>query len=149
MVVLPFTAALSDIQKSVSLTQLFSFAKGKNVIGRISYTYGTHTVGSANIVYYNKGNAFAITTIPNLTQDSTGQPSGDAVPVVPPENSDNQTISGQSKTEGNQTEHRKALIIGISFGCICFFIGIYFIFVELPYRRKRAAYLNKRRNSRR
>lgn len=149
MVVLPFTAALSDIQKSVSLTQLFSFAKGKNVIGRISYTYGTHTVGSANIVYYNRGNAFAITTTPNLTQDSAGQFSGDVIPVTPSGSSDNQAISGQSNTEGNQTEHRKALIIGISFGCICFFIGIYFIFVELPYRRKRAAYLARRRNSRR
>ena len=48
-----------------------------------------------------------------------------------------------------KSANRKPLIIGIILGCICFFIGIYIIFVELPYRKKRAAYLAKRRNGRR
>lgn len=127
-VVLPSTAALSDTQKSVSLTQLASFAKGKNIIGKILYTYDTRMVGSANIVYSNRGEAFSL--------DSSSFTPAAKVPDG----------TEQSKTEETSPRDRRPLIIGITFGCICFFIGIYLIFVELPYRRKRAAYLSRRKN---
>lgn len=130
-VVLPSAAALSDTKKSVSLTQLASFAKGKNVIGKILYTYGSRMVGSANIVYNNTGEAFSL-DFPSLSSPGSDSPGDD----------------GQSKTEDVSRKDRRPLIIGIFFGCTCFFIGIYLIFVELPYRRKRAAYLAKHRNER-
>ncbi len=131
-VVLPSTAALSDTEKSVSLTQLTSFSRGKNIIGKISYTYGTHTVGSANIVYNNSGEAFSLNFSPAPVPEA----------VAP-------SVEGQSETEAASQNDRRPLVIGITFGCICFFIGIYFVFVELPYRRKRAAYLAKHKNERR
>lgn len=137
-VVLPFSASLSDLKKSVSLTQLTSFAEGKNTIGKVTYTYGTREVGSANIVYTNKGPAFTIT------------PPAEELPETTPftEQEPPATSDEQNKTEDTPKKDRKPLIIGIILGCICFFIGIYIVFVELPYRRKRAAYLAKRRNGR-
>jgi len=137
-VVLPFSASLSDTKKIVSLSQLTSFAEGKNVIGKVIYTYGTHTIGSANIVYTNKGPAFTLE--PSVEDLSETEPSNEQ------ESAPNEH---QNKTEDTPKKDRKPLIIGIILGCICFFIGIYFIFVELPYRKKRAAYLAKRRNGRR
>ncbi len=137
-VVLPFSASLSDIKKSVSLSQLTSFSEGKNIIGEVTYTYGSRIVGSANIIYTNDGPAFTL------------QFSGEDDPST--EHSDGQkgtTSDGQNKTDDSPKKDRKPLIIGIIIGCICFFVGIYIIFVELPYRKKRAAYLAKRRNERR
>ncbi len=138
IVVLPFSASLSDTQKSVSLSQLTSFSAGKNVIGTVTYTYGSHVIGSANIVFNNNGPAF---TLP-----SEEDPSSDSQSSV-----DNNTegSDGQNKTDDTPKKDRKPLIIGIILGCFCFLIGIYIIFVELPYRKKRAAYLAKRRNGRR
>ena len=138
-VVLPFSASLSDIKKSVSLTQLTSFAEGKNTIGKVTYTYGSRTVGSANIVYNNDGPAFTITPLEEELPETTPAQEQDT-----PATSDE-----QNKTEDSPKKDRKPLIIGIILGCLCFFIGIYIIFVEMPYRKKRAAYLAKRRNGRR
>ncbi len=137
-VVLPVSASLSDIKKSVSLSQLTSFAEGKNTIGKVTYTYGSRVIGSANIVYNNNGPAFTLQTVTDTA------PETDLPETQDPASSDN-----QNKTEDAPKKDRKPLIIGIILGCICFFIGIYIIFVELPYRRKRAAYLEKRRNGRR
>lgn len=137
-VVLPVSASLSDIKKSVSLSQLTSFAEGKNTIGKVTYTYGSRVIGSANIVYNNNGPAFTLQTVT------------DTVPETDlPETQEPASSEDQNKTEDSPQKDRKPLIIGIILGCICFFIGIYIIFVELPYRRKRAAYLEKRRNGRR
>lgn len=137
-VVLPVSAALSDIKKSVSLSQLTSFAEGKNTIGKVTYTYGSRVIGSANIVYNNEGPAFTLQTITDTTPETDL-----------PETQEPTSSEDQNKTEDTPQKGRKPLIIGIILGCICFFIGIYIIFVELPYRRKRAAYLEKRRNGRR
>lgn len=141
LVVLPFSAALSDTKKSVSLSQLTTFSEGKNIIGKVTYTYGTREIGSANIVYTNNGPAFTLENAESNIPDNklTGTP----------ENPGTNTDDTKNKTDDTPKNNRKPLIIGIIIGCICFFVGIYFIFVELPYRKKRAAYLAKRRGSRR
>lgn len=145
-VVLPFSASLSDAKKSASLTQLTSFAEGKNIIGTVTYTYGSRIIGSANIVYTNDGPAFTI----EQTPDSPENPdSGKAPDNVPGESEGDTSSDTQNKTEDPEKKDRTPLIIGIVLGCICFVIGIYFVFVELPYRKKRAAYLAKRKGGRR
>lgn len=154
-VVLPLTASLSDTKKSVALTQLTSFAQGKNMIGKVSYTYGNHTVGAANVVFYNEGDAFTLNTSLTSTpapnpEEASGTPiPGDASESKLTPGTTGQETPGQDTTEGTPKKDRKPLIIGIVLGCICLFVGMYLIFVELPYRRKRAAYLAKRRNNRR
>jgi len=148
VVVLPFSAALSDTRKTVSLSQLSSFAEGKNTIGTVTYTYGSRVIGFAHIVYDNEGPAFTI--------DTTSETAPEVQPPGTPGNAPQEDILSENPLQGEDTKtedtpkgDRKALIIGIILGCICFFIGIYFVFVELPYRKKRAAYLAKRRNGRR
>lgn len=133
IVVLPSSASLSDITKEVQLTQLTDFAEGKNLIGRVTYSYGTRTVGSSNIIYNNKGPAFTITPeeLAEVPEQSEGTPA-------------TSETDGQTKTENTPKKDRLPLIIGIILGCICFLIGVYFIFVELPYRKKRSAYLKKK-----
>ncbi len=151
-VVLPFTAALSDTKKSVALTQLTSFSAGKNIIGRVSYTYGTHTVGSADIVYYNEEEAFSLNPSPTPVMPPESTPAEtDAAPTSPGSASPDTDADTNEQNNTGETpkKERKPLIIGIVLGCICFFIGMYLVLVELPYRRKRAAYLAKHRNSRR
>ena len=138
LVVLPSSASLADTQKTVSLNQLTTFSEGKNVIGKAVYTYGTHTIGSADIVYYNEGAAFTI-----RPQEET--PSGTDLQETDEKTADD----GQNKTDDTPKKGRLPVIIGIILGCVCFLIGIYYIFVELPYRKKRAAYLAKRRNGHR
>ncbi len=140
LVVLPFSASLSDTRKSVSLSQLTFFSEGKNVIGKVTYTYGTRIIGSANIVYTNNGTAFTIVN----SEDAPPESELLGNPDAPDTNSDD----SKNKTDDTPKKDRKPLIIGIIIGCICFFAGIYFIFVELPYRKKRAAYLAKRRSNR-
>ncbi len=140
LVVLPFSASLSDTRKSVSLSQLTFFSEGKNIIGKVTYTYGTRVIGSANIVYTNNGTAFTI----NTSEDTTPGTDLPEDPNTPDTHSDDT----KNKTDDTPKKDRKPLIIGIIIGCICFFAGVYFIFVELPYRKKRAAYLAKRRNNR-
>lgn len=135
-ITLPSTASLSDVRKSVSLLQLTTFAAGKNTIGKIVYTYGEHTVGSANLIYVNNGLPFTIDTSPEISSA--------------PELSSGIASAGtdaQNKTGDSPTRDRRPLVISITLGCFCFFIGIYLVFVELPYRRKRSAYL-KRKNRR-
>lgn len=148
-VILPFTASLSDTQKSVSLTQLSSFSEGKNVIGKISYTYGPYTVGSADIVFYNDGEAFSLELAPTPIPEGDAQAPEDTPHEGTAPSESKPGNSEQNKTEEPSKKDRRPLIIGIVLGCVCFFIGMYLIFVELPYRRKRAAYLSKRRNERR
>ncbi len=138
-VVLPLSASLSDTRKSVSLSQLTSFAEGKNNIGKVTYTYGTRVIGSANIVYVNDGPAFILQQAP---EDTPSTPELTGEPSAPTDNE-------QNKTDDTPKKNRKPLLIGIIIGCICFFTGIYIIFVEVPYRKKRAAYLAKRRGGRR
>lgn len=140
LVVLPLSASLSDTRKSVSLSQLTTFSESKNIIGKVTYTYGTREIGSANIVYTNKGPAFTI-------EDPEHNPPDTELPENP-DNPDTTSGDTKNKTDDTPKNDRKPLIIGIIIGCICFFVGVYFIFVELPYRRKRAAYLAKRRNNR-
>ncbi len=137
-VVLPLSASLSDVKKSVTLSQLTSFVEGKNTIGKVTYTYGTRVIGSANIVYTNNGPAFTVQSPAEDTSESNL-----------PEEQTPSVSDEQNKTDDTPKKDRKPLIIGIVLGCICFLIGIYFVFVELPYRKKRAAYLEKRRNGRR
>lgn len=138
-VVLPNNASASDTKKTISLTQLTSFAAGRNTIGKIIYTYGARTVGYADIIFNNEGDAFTLD--PSLLQNNSETP---PTPTDSAQSANQPDPSGQGAEEpAPVTTDRRPLIIGITIGCVCFFLGIYLVFVEIPYRRKRAAYLRK------
>lgn len=132
-ILLPSTASLSDVRKSVSLSQLTSFAEGKNTIGKIIYTYGEHTVGTANLIYVNDSMAFTIDFSPETSSTPESSPGTASVGT-----------DTQNKTGDTPSKDRRPLVISITLGCLCFLVGIYLIFVELPYRRKRSAYLKRK-----
>lgn len=136
-VVLPSSASISDITKQVSLSQLTSFSNGRNTIGKILYYYGSRIVGSTDIIYINRGEAFT------LNEALLNKPEND--PDTDPPNAATPTAAVSPDETTPVKQDRRPVIIGITLGSVCFFIGIYLLFVEIPYRRKRAAYLEKHR----
>lgn len=132
-VVLPVNASTADITKQISFSQLTNFAKGRNVIGKIDYYYGTRTVGYADIIYTNNSDAFTLNKDSAVVPDAPEGTGSLTQPAAP----------SQSAAEESERIDRRPVIIGIIVGSVCFFLGIYLLFVELPYRRKRAAYLER------
>lgn len=123
--VLPYTASYSDAVRTVTLKQLLQFTEGDNIIGRISYTYGDREVGSADIIYrYTK-------------QTAVSFPFGTAAPP-----------DAVTEPSEEQKKDLRPVIIGTIIAVIVLCVGLYIVLIELPYRRKRAAYNAKRRRER-
>ncbi len=132
-IVLPKSASYEDAEKEITLSPISSIVEGENVIGSISYTYNGIYVGSADVIYNNK-------VTPSLLKNSF-IPSPTAV-------ADAQTY----ETTGNQPtslNNKKSIIIGIIIGVIILGAGLYIVLVELPYRRRRSAYHQKREHKKR
>jgi D-alanyl-D-alanine carboxypeptidase len=126
-IILPNSADYKDAKKEIKLTPLDSVVKGENVIGQIKYTYGDKFVGSADIVYNN-------TVSDNLLKGSY-IPAPTATPQAQGDN-----IGNTSVNKGDL----KPVIILIIIGCVLIGLTFYIIFVELPYRKRRNSYLEKR-----
>ncbi len=127
-IVLPNSASYEDAKKEVVLTPVSEIAEGENVIGSIKYTYDGNYVGSADIIYNNTVSASLLKSfIPSSSAASDARKSG---------------AEGQSVTSNNL----KPIIIGIIIGCIVLALGLYIIFVEIPFRRKRNSYLEKKKH---
>lgn len=127
-IVLPNTASSSDAQKEITLTPLSSMVDGENVIGSISYTYNGAYVGSADIIYDNSAT-------PLLLNDSF-------IPIPTPTTS--AQLDNANEPVSSSSTNLKPLIIGIIFGIIVLGVGLYIRFVEIPYRRRKSAYNQKR-----
>lgn len=115
-IVLPLSGNISDTTREVTLQQIVSFSHGRNVIGKVIYSYHGHVVGSSDIFFNNPNDAFVI------KDPSDAEPSG----------------SGPSSDSETPSVDRRPVVLGIIIGCVCFFIGSYLVFVEIPYRKKKA-----------
>lgn len=127
----------SSVERTVAPVQLTHFDAGRNVIGSISYRYGDHIVGSAELVFFNSGEAFSLpqnSEEPSPTDSPSVTPDPNAPALAPLEN------DPTSETPSDSV-NRRPIIIGIVVGSVCFFIGVYFLFVELPYQRKKNDYM--------
>lgn len=134
--VLPLTASYVDVTKEFSLTPLTSFTKGENIIGEVSYYYSSAYVGSAKILY----NSPSDITIENVSTEE-GTNSGqlntdqsvneDAAPTIVP----NAAVENDLRP----------LIIGIIVSVLVLIIGGYLFFIEIPYRKRKKAYKNRRK----
>ena len=122
--VLPFTASYEDAVRNVTLTPISQFVEGENIIGKITYTYGGKEVGSANILYNYKKSA-----------------EKQNIPTLSPPPSEDTT----SSTEEEKSDLRP-VIIGILIAVFVLCIGMYLIVIEIPYRKKLAAYEARKRN---
>lgn len=126
-IVLPNSADYKDAKKEIILSPIDNAVKGENVIGQIKYTYGDKFVGSADIVYNN-------TVSDNLLKGSYIP-----LPTATPQASDDNPAN-TLESKGNL----KPVIILIIIGCVLIGLTFYIIFVELPYRKRRNSYLEKR-----
>lgn len=126
-IVLPNNADYKDAKKEIVLTPLDKIVSGENVIGTVKYTYGDTFVGSADIIYDNK------------VSDNLLKGSYIPTPAATPEL---QNSGGTPRTEDSGS--LKPVIIAIIVGCVVIGFSLYLIFVEIPYRRRRSSYLEKR-----
>ncbi len=131
-IVLPNSANYKDAKKEIKLTPLDKITDGENVIGTIKYTYGDTFVGSADIIYDNTASSSFLKGSYIPTPAASPAPNGN-------------DASGRSEDSGNL----KPIIIGIIIGGIILGFILYIIFVELPFRRRRNSYLEKRGRSKR
>lgn len=122
--VLPNTASLNDAKKEVSFYPEAEIREGRNVIGKISYTYDGMYVGGADIIFDN------IKT-PNLIHSSINRE-----PTVAPD-------TDSSQSEAPERSFRP-VIIGLIVGIFVLIIGLYFVLVEMPRIKRRNAYYKKR-----
>lgn len=127
-IVLPNTASFQSAIKEVKLQPNAEIKDGKNVIGNISYTYDGVVVGYADIIYNN------------IPSNSILKTSYTPTPTPLPKNQLNDL-------EGNVVEKEstiKPIIIGVIVGVIVLIIGLYIVFIELPFHRRKKNYLQKR-----
>ncbi|WP_276929215.1 D-alanyl-D-alanine carboxypeptidase family protein [Herbinix luporum] len=128
--ILPNTASFEDAKKEVTFHPDIQLKEGRNIIGRISYTYDGMYVGGADILFDNiKTPTLAHTS---LLINEPAQPSSDNEPTL-------------ETSEGSL----RPIIIGVIVGLFVLIVGLYFIFVERPRIKRRRAYLRKRANRRR
>lgn len=122
--ILPNTASLSDAKKEVSFYPEAEIKEGRNVIGKISYTYDGMYVGGADIIFDNIKTPSLVHTSINLEPTPT-------------------PAAGESQAESSDRSFRP-LIIGLIVGFFVLIIGLYFVLVELPRIKRRNAYYKRR-----
>lgn len=129
-VILPSSASFEDAVKEVSFTQISGLSEGENIIGTISYKYDGKFVGSSDIIFNNSH-------YPSLGKISL-------LPLdleFPSEDEDIEESNAVTNT-------LNPIIIGIIIIVISLGIGLYVVFVEIPYRRRRSTYHRKRERRR-
>lgn len=132
--VLPLNASYADVTKEFSLTPLTHFSEGENIIGEVSYYYSDAYVGSSRILYYSP--IEVSTELPPASAEDGS--------VEPNETPSEISVSVIPEADTVDSDLRP-LIIGIIVGVLVLIIGCYIVLIELPYRKKKKAYKNRKR----
>lgn len=126
-IVLPNNASFTDTQKEIILTPLNELTEGINILGNIKYSYNDTYIGSANITYdFNKNTSLlegSYIPVPTITAPNSAQ---------------------EHEQINESTYNLKAIIIGVIVTILITIVGLYILFIELPYFRKRKNYIKKR-----
>lgn len=130
-IVLPTGAEYKDAKKEIILSPIDELTEGLNVIGKAKYSYGDTYVGSADILFDNtfSDNVLEGSYIPTPTESSSA-------------------TNMKSEHQFNESSNLKPIIIAIIIGCLLIGLTIYLVFVEIPYRKRRNSYLEKRNRRR-
>lgn len=131
--VLPNTASFEDTEKKVTFYSQAEVKDGRNIIGRISYSYNGMYVGGADILFENIKTPSLNNSFMNL-KSSVGTNTNNAAD----NESDNKTIN---KTSAISVRN---IIIACIAGFFVLIILLYYILVERPRIKRRKAYLKKR-----
>lgn len=126
-IILPIHASFSDTEKEIVLTPLTELTDGINILGNIKYSYNGTYIGSANVTYDFSKNTDLLegsyVPIPTITE---------------------QTANSEHQKSNESTYNVKAIIIGIIVCILVLIVGLYIVFIELPYIRRRKSYMQKR-----
>jgi D-alanyl-D-alanine carboxypeptidase len=125
-IVLPNTATFQDAIKEINLEPITEIKVGKNIIGNVTYTYDGVIVGYADIVFNNIPPTSMLKSSYTPTPLSTEQ------------------TDGLKDNEEEKDSTIKPVIIGIIVGVLVLIIGLYIVFIELPFHRRRKNYQQKR-----
>jgi len=143
--VLPNTASFEDAKREVIFYPEAEIKEGRNIIGRISYTYNGMYAGGADILFDNTQTPTLRHSSMNL-QPAKGNAAGDNADNDannnPGNNADKNTdtTSDQEQSDG----YFRPVIIALIVGFFVLVIGLYFVLVEKPRIKRRNAYYKKR-----
>lgn len=126
-IILPNTADYADAEKEIQLSPVSEIVDGENIIGTISYSYDGLYVGSADILYNN------IPTFSPLEDSFIPSPT----PV--------KKVSLSNSADDEHAYNWKPIIITVIVGILILSLVIYIILIELPYRRKKNAYHQRKK----
>lgn len=137
--VLPNGAFYSDLTKKTTLHPSTAFVAGQNVIGEVSYFFADNYVGSAKIAFHSEE---AVVIQPSPTPVPTVTPIPTVVSSDSSTDSDSKAAISPSAAENSNNDLRP-IIIGIIVGGIVLVVGLYLVIIEIPYQKKRKAYIRK------
>ncbi|MFV0343040.1 MAG: D-alanyl-D-alanine carboxypeptidase family protein [Anaerocolumna sp.] len=130
-IVLPNSISFDQAEKKVEFVPVTNLDNGQNIIGSMHYTYQGTSVGSADILYEKNDSKVTLVNnfipIPTKTEIYTGMPS----------------------TSAAEDSSLKKVIIAIIIGVFTISIILYLILVELPYRKRKNAYVKNRKRKNR
>jgi len=127
--VLPNTASFEDAEREIIFYPQAELKEGRNVIGRISYTYNGMYVGGADILFDN------IET-PSLYHSFINRDTSDEKEAT----SDDTEITEETGSDG----YFRPIITAVIVGFFVLVIGLYYVLVEKPRLDRRRAYYKKR-----
>ncbi|WP_313129955.1 D-alanyl-D-alanine carboxypeptidase family protein [Anaerocolumna sp.] len=126
-IILPNDASLKDVKKEIEFKPITKLVEGQHIIGTVSYTYNGMFAGTSNIIFNN------------VATDTLLKSSILPLQTVEPNTGENgKHIIGKSNIS------MKSVVIGVFVGMVVLGAGLYIIFVEIPYRKRRQAYHQKR-----
>lgn len=126
-IILPNDASLKDVKKEIEFKPIAKLVEGEHIIGTISYSYNGMFAGSSDIIFNN------------VATDTLLESSILPLQTVEPEKGqDGKHIIGKSNIS------MKSIVIGVIVGVVVLGAGLYVIFVEIPFRKRRQAYHQKR-----
>lgn len=141
--VLPTGASYRNLTKKITLTPTDKLSEGENVIGKVDYYYAENYVGTANIILHSDRDVtIAVSPTPSPT---TGPSSGEA--TAEPNAQETPSISPTVPASGDDVKESdfRPLIIGGIAAATILVIGFYVVLIELPYRKRKKEYYQRRR----
>lgn len=140
--VLPTGASYRNLTKKITLTPTDQLSEGANVIGKVDYYYAENYVGTADIILHSDRDVtIAISPTPSPTISLSGET------VTDPGTSEQPSVSPTVPASGDDVKESdfRPLIIGGIAAVTMLVIGFYVVLIELPYRKRKKEYYQRRR----
>ena len=126
-IILPNGASLEDVKKEIEFKPITKLVEGEHIIGTISYSYNGMFAGSSDIIFNNVASDTLLKSSILPLQTVESEKEEDGKPII-----------------GKSNISMKSIVIGVIVGVVVLGAGLYVIFVEIPFRKRRQAYHQKR-----